>query len=607
LWVARFPLSVKVPPAVAADPGDAASPWFVAADHSYVFVLNEAHLNEAQRKVAGVIYTGHDRGELVLPPVAMSGYLLLPEVLGNDASRISVWRWGDAQEPAVVQQVSIDGRLAGPLLVSANRLLFETARHDVVIFELRGDPKSPLVRLAEGKTASPDTAGANWELPSYALLQGGVLIAADISLTRFDLQAAAGRLIPQWVTAENCPVVQQPQIVGETVYHAYRRTGQSGVYLAAIGVKEGAFYWEIRLADPWSDSPEVKEGAIRMTTVSGAVCSFEIGPGKEHSPSLPTRLTTVPGEDQGAASSLGSSEVLYRVPLPSPAIEARAWEGEREISIQEDGVGGMKVRRMMLPHGVAGPLVVRDQRLPELVVPLRNGCLAVVDWTTGRWVGDPYQTAVRPGVPVKWTCLAALPNHRIAAVRDNGRMWLLSVGDDGWRAEHEITLSSPLVPPLAVLQNHVFAMDRQRRLTAVNYQSGEVRLSEALDDRTVWGPCAVENRVWIGTARGQFQVWDDQPARVVVGDSVGMPWLGTPVTWRNHLLSASLKGEVVLWDSRHGTILDRVPLAGIPATGPTIWQDWLVVGMRDGRTLRLRLDQLTPEKLAATKRRVASP
>ncbi|NMC19777.1 MAG: hypothetical protein GYA33_05090 [Thermogutta sp.] len=609
----RFPVAVRLPPAVSLPQGDALGPlWFAAAEHSYTFVLSESG-----RKTEGVIYTGHDRGALVLPPVAMDRYLLLPEVLSNDAARIAVWRWNGESGAEPVQQLAPVGRLGGPLQVAGNRLLLETADADVMVFELRGDPKTPLVRIAEGKTASPKSGGTDWEVPRYVLLEAGILLAADTALTRFDLQAAAGRIVPQWVAAENMPVIQPPRIVGDAVFHVYRRAGQAGVFAAAVSVKDGSFYWETRLADPLPLPPRPEDGALRASTVGGSVCLLPLEIDAGASTSTPVRLATPRAEDPADAlpqpepnrtasqpepnhpaaqpqpsrkvSQPQLSRTLHRVPLPAPGIEAAAAEGRREIEIREADGASWKVRRVPLPMEVAGPIARLGR---EVVVPLRNGSLARIDWAAGRLLGDPYQTPVTPGKSVLWTMLLALPENRVAAAREDGRLWLLSAKNGGWTVEHEIPLQAALIPPAAVLKTHLFAMDAGRRLTAVNLQTGQAALRETVDERPVWGPFSVGERVWLGTAKGDLLAWDDRPAPAGRRPAGDMPWVGPPVAWRNHLLAASICGELLLLEPEQGTIVDRVTLDGVPVAGPGVWQDWAMVGLRDGRAVRMRLDRL---------------
>lgn len=579
----RFPVAVRLPPAYSWSP-DAVlgSLWFAAAEHSYVFALSESG-----GKSAGVIYTAHDRGALVLPPVTMDRYLLLPEVLSNDASRIAVWKW-DAEDGAErVQQLALSGRLAGPLQVAGNRLLLETADADVIVFELRGDPKTPLVRIAEGKTASPKSPGTDWEVPRYVLLESGILLAADTALTRFDLQAAASRIVPQWVAAENMPALQPPRLVGDAVLHVYRRVGQAGVFAAAVSVKDGSFYWETRLADPMSLPPRLENGALRTATVGGSVCLLPLEVEAGSAGSMPVRLAAQQIEGAAEAVSRGN-RTIHRTPLPAPGIEAAAAEGDREITIREADAASPKVRRIPLPMEVAGPIASLGR---ELVVPFRNGSLARLDWTAGRLSGDPYQTPANPGKSVRWTMVLALPDHRVAAAREDGRLWLLSAADGGWKTQHEISFQAALVPPAAVLTTHLFALDTERRLRVVNLQTGETVLSETLDERPVWGPFTVGERVWLGTAKGNVLAWDDQPARVDDKPLGEMPWVGPPIAWRNYFLTASSHGELLLLEHNQGAIVERVTLGGVPIAGPAVWQNWAMVGLRDGRAVRVRLDQ----------------
>ena len=91
----------------------------------------------------------------------------------------------------LVQQIPLGGHVATPPLADGRRVLVATSSGIVRIFELGGaEAKTPLRQIAETAIEGADN------LIRFPLMQGGQFWIADNRLTKYDVQAARGRLNP---------------------------------------------------------------------------------------------------------------------------------------------------------------------------------------------------------------------------------------------------------------------------------------------------------------------------------------------------------------------------------------------------------------------------
>ena len=128
-----------------------------------------------------------------------------------------------------MQEIPLDGHLQMSPLVEGRRVLTATNSGVVRVFELSAtDAKTPFREVAQ--TAIEEGEATN--LTRFALMQNGQFWIADNRLTKYDVQAARGRLSPKWIDSPDSAYLQPPVAVGQTVVSVRRKVGMPGAIVS---------------------------------------------------------------------------------------------------------------------------------------------------------------------------------------------------------------------------------------------------------------------------------------------------------------------------------------------------------------------------------------
>ena len=114
--------------------------------------------------------------------------------------------------------------------MNGRRLLVTTSTGTVRIFEIGATgEKTPLHPVAEAEVAIEGSEN----LVRFPLLQGGQFWIADNRLTKYDVLAAKGRLVPNSVDGQDSVYLQPPLALGPSVVTVRRKVGMPGATVCA--------------------------------------------------------------------------------------------------------------------------------------------------------------------------------------------------------------------------------------------------------------------------------------------------------------------------------------------------------------------------------------
>jgi len=173
-----------------------------------------------------------------------------------------------------VQQVVLAGHVSTPLLVSDRRLVAATDRGAIYSFEIAApDPGPPLTEVASkpAETSAPCIR--------YALLKDARLFVAGRAFTRYDIQAAQGKLDARWNWNETDTFLAPPRIIGEVAFHVRRKGQAANVLVAAVNTSDGVRIWETTLAAPVA-GVAVPDAAGNFTLLNAAGSLFDVQAGR---------------------------------------------------------------------------------------------------------------------------------------------------------------------------------------------------------------------------------------------------------------------------------------------------------------------------------------
>ena len=211
---------VLIPQTLEVGPGVAAGRPFLyqTGDQDNLYVVSTDTLECKE-----VVYIGHKKGTVTVPPVVALGYLFVVENAGPDFAYLHVF--GGGQDGLNLKTAQAKLRLRGQVpvapIVGRRRVLVVTDRRAVELYDV--DPNNE----AGTPVTSAGRHNATSEAPitSYPLLEGGYMWVANNRFTKYQVQASSGKLPIEWVHDEQDVYVGPLQLVRDAVIHVRRRQG----------------------------------------------------------------------------------------------------------------------------------------------------------------------------------------------------------------------------------------------------------------------------------------------------------------------------------------------------------------------------------------------
>ena len=321
---------------------------YQVADHTNVFITSLA-----DHTCKNVAYLEHEPGTVLTTPVVVDDFLLVAINSGAHDATLNVFliQPPKAGKPESwlkpVQQVEASGHVQTPPYLDGRRLLVVTSNGSVRIFQIGATgEKTPLHPLADA------IADGGENLVRFHLLQGGQFWIADNRLTKYDVQAARGRLVPSSVEGQDSVYLQPPLAVGPSVVTVRRKIGLPGAVVCAMPMQpqdaerqEGGLdhFWETELAAPLAAEPLLaRDGNLFAVTARGTV--FKIEPAQLAKGVL-SQPTAVP------SPILFPAPVRHVAPLPGGRLAISSGKGSKQVGIYDPFNAPTKVSALNVPDG----------------------------------------------------------------------------------------------------------------------------------------------------------------------------------------------------------------------------------------------------------------
>ena len=230
----------------------------------------------------------------------------------------------------------------------------------------------------------------------------------------------------------------------------------------------------------------------------------------------------------------------------------------------------------------AAPIVAGN-----LVLAPSGGQLVAIDAANGHdvWTADftgAVQTPVVAGDAVFLTTGTTLTARRAA---DGTPLWVASLG------------ASAIAPP-AVGENLVIAALDDRTLASFDRATGTPVWRETTD-LAVLAMTALGDRVYAGVAEGKACAYKMEHGRQDWCFPVRVKPIGAPVGDTRQVYFAFLDNMVHVFDRRSGRRYFTPSLDSLPAAGPTLTSDYLIVPVVTGEFVLLALhDDLKPSRVS---------
>ena len=569
----QFPQTLSVAPAV----DTRRSLIYQVADHTNLFVLSLADGACKQ-----VVCLGHERESVATAPVLVGDSLI---VAVNDGARdatlhVLAVTTNRADEAAMgvkpVQQIRLYGHVQTPPLAEGRRVLVTTNRGVVRVFELgAAEAKTPLRDIAKATIEGADN------LIRFALMRDGQFWIADNRLTKYDVQAARGRLTPRWSIDEDSVFLQAPVAVGQAVVTVRRDLGMPGAVVSAVSMHAPDPFWETQLGWPLVGEPLVlsKDGQAVVVTSNGAV--FRIDADETG--------TIVVDEPAVAADPLRLQRpVAHVAELAGGLLAISTGAGSKEVGVCDPADQRPRYHWLKLPSEIACSPVSFGR---GLLVAGRVGQVFVLDPRSGAPLAEPFQPRLDARTTVDWTTPAVIDDKEAILSDAKGKIYRLGIREQPkphLAALAEATVAEPVVSPLAVCGDAVYGCDAAGVLIAFSLPELTRLKEHRLGSQCAWGPARVGDSVLLTTDDGQLLSIDAGGNQLWRTALAYGRLAGAPLRLGEHYVLASRTGTVWRVEAATGKELGKVDTVRPLATGPVLLGQRLLVGGHDGTLYEVR-------------------
>jgi len=353
-----------------------------------------------------------------------------------------------------------------------------------------------------------------------------------------------------------------------------------GVTVTAVAMDEPEPYWETQLAVPLAADPIVDASGGAVTAVTAAASLFRLT-------DVPAGKTVVNGPAVALDPALVPQPVANVVPLAGGLLALSAGKGSRQIAVYDPETKD-RFRQLSLPDSLAcRPIAFAG----GLLAPSTIGGVFLIDATTGKQRAEPFlpplegqqQLAWCP--PVAWGQDEALLSDGLGALY---RLGVATAPKPHLKSLAQVTLSEPVVSPMAVIGDIAYAVDGAGVLTAFELPAFGRGKQRSLAGRAVWGPGRIGDHVLLATDDGQLLCLDEQQKLAWQISLPFGPLAGAPLALGEDIILAAAAGTVWRVKADTGKQLGRIDTQRPLGTGPVLRGTQLLIGGHDGTLYELQ-------------------
>jgi outer membrane protein assembly factor BamB len=285
---------------------------FQLGEHSTLFVLDADSLACVE-----TFYLGHKAGAVLVPPVAVLDHIVLFESPADDYSHLQLLALDNKSKKwsLVGQPRRLKGRVVVPPAVAAARLAVTTDLGQVSVFHLDAQAAEPLRLIASVAASESDP------LVTYAEIdRKNRLWLAGRRRTMYEIQETLQQLSLKWTENHDDRFVAPPQLHGETLITARRRTGIDALLLEACNAATGQNLWTTRIdAAPLALVPNEAGSSVTVLTTAGQLFHLTDESFKAGAADKPTHDSSI---QSSLAASLSADKQTLAWSKPNDSSEA---------------------------------------------------------------------------------------------------------------------------------------------------------------------------------------------------------------------------------------------------------------------------------------------
>lgn len=531
-------------------------------------------------KCKEVLYLGHYRNSISIPPVSWSGYIILVRN-GGDFADLLVLKPDETGLNLKVNQIInrvTDSQINTPVAYFGRGLILFGDDGDMRILELNpGNEISPVTVLAKEQY---DTQ----QQQSYIAHKGSNIWAAGKGLRRYKVQRSLGQFKNEEVVEPADIFLGRPTVIDDKVFHVRRRAGSN---LASASLVDGKSLKPIWRTDFGGPLGGVTASGSGLTAVSNQGDVFDV---------------TAEDIRSGVAKrAIIASEVIETLkfdqlmPIAENAFVMANSRGAKDLLFYEEGASKSRLLKMDIQPNdqpQQPPIAVGE----NLIVASQQGLVSKLDSKSGRSIGTPFLPPVSPGMQVPWQPLVPVTETIFAAAHSSvqdadsdmpSMLYFLSAQDDTSVSKvAELQFDQSIVSSIVTDRSSVFGVQSDGKVDALFQvavgKQPSISASQPMERRYVAGPWLVGDLILLQLDDDSLTCFDkslQQRWALPIGN---IQIASIPSDSSNGLLVVFSDGRLLKLNAGQGTIEKQLEL-GQPIIGaPKFMSDKIVFRGADG-------------------------
>jgi outer membrane protein assembly factor BamB/TolA-binding protein len=527
-----------------------------------------------------VLYLGHYRNSIPVPPISWSGYIILVRN-GGDFADLLVLKPDETGLNLKVNQIVnrvTESQINTPIAYFGRGLILFGDRGDMRILELNpGNEISPVTVLAKERY---DTQGQQ----SYIALKGSNIWAAGKGLRRYKVQRSLGQFKNEEVVEPGDVFLGQPTVIDDKLFHIRRRAGSN---MASASLVDGKSLKPIWRTDFGGALGGVTAGDAGLTAVNNQGDIFDVSAADINS---------------GVAKrAIISSEVIETLKfdqlmeLGDDAFVMANSRGAKEMLFYKKGANKSRLFQMGIEPNdqpQQPPIAVGK----HLIVASQQGLVSKIDPENGRIVGSPFLPPVSPGMKVPWQPLVPITNDVFAAAHSSvqdathtmpSMLYFLSAENDASVSKvAELKFEQSIASAIVTDGRNVFGVQNEGTSDALFQvavgRQPSISGTQTMANRYVAGPWLVGDSLLVQLDDDSLTCFDKKLQKKWALPIGNVQISSIPESTNGSLMVVFASGRILKLSAGQGTIEKQVEL-GQPIIGaPKFFGDNVVLRGADG-------------------------
>ena len=541
-------------------------------------------------KCKEVLYLGHYRNSIPVPPVSWSGYIIMVRN-GGDFADLLVLKPDETGLNLKVNQIInrvTESQINTPIDYFGRGLILFGDDGDMRILELNpGNEISPVTVLAKEQY---DAQGQR----SFIAHKGSNIWAAGKGLRRYKVQRSLGQFKNEEVIEPADIFLGQPTVIDDKIFHVRRRANSNMASASLVDGKSLKPIWRTDFGGPLGGVTKSESGLIAVNN-QGDV--FDV---------------TAKDVNSGVAKrAIISSEVIetlkfdQMMALSADAFVMANTRGAKELLFYEKGANKSKLFQMGIEPNdqpQQPPIIVGE----NLVVASQQGLVTKIDPRNGRIIGSPFLPPVSPGMKVPWRPLIPITNNVFAAAHSSvqaastqmpSMLYFLSAQNDASISKvAELKFDQSIVSAIVTDGSDIFGVQSDGKSDALFQVAAgrqpSISATQTMSNRYVAGPWLVGDLLLVQMDNDSLTCFDKSLQRKWSLPIGNVQISSIPSDANGSLMVVFASGRILKLNGQQGTIEKQLEL-GQPIIGePKFNADSILFRGSDGTIHMLDARQL---------------